>query len=224
MKTFILSLFVIVALTSCKKASKSGPILPSKAYKVLILGNSVTYAPANQDILWYGNWGMAASAEDKDYVHLLTARLKLANDLTTVTIKNIGEFEFNFDTYDIDANLKTFRDAKPDILIIRMGESVTRNSDAELFEKRYVDLLNYFKSTNPQIKILAAGSIFPFRDLPNTVMNKYSNFISLSYLQTDQSNFAYGLSSSIAVQVHPSDKGMLAISDRIWTALKEMIY
>jgi lysophospholipase L1-like esterase len=223
-KNLILSLFIIASLASCKKAVKSDPIVASKAYKVLILGNSITYTPPSPNILWYGNWGMAASAEDKDYVHLLGAHLKAANDSSTVTVQNIGEFEFYFDAYNIDANLKKIRDAKPDILIMRIGESVTRNQDADLFEKRYVDLLNYFKATNPQIKILAVGSILRFRDMPNTVMSKYSKYISLSVLNADQTNFAYGLFANTDIQGHPSDKGMLAISNLIWDALKEMIY
>jgi hypothetical protein len=223
MRNLILLLFAIATLNSCKKAANSKPVTPSKPHKVLILGNSIIYSPPNPDILWFSNWGMAASAPEKDFVHLLTARLKSANDSTAVTIKNIGEFEFYFDSYDIEANLKKYRDAKPDILIIKIGESVTRNSDAALFEQRYIDLLNYFKSNNPNIKILAAGSIYVHAELPNRVMSKYSPYVSLSYLEFDRENFAYR-SPSVAIQAHPSDKGMQSITDSVWGALKEMIY
>ncbi|MGF7081610.1 SGNH/GDSL hydrolase family protein [Mucilaginibacter sp. UYCu711] len=224
MRNLIWLLFAITIFNSCKKAVNPDPVLPGKAHKVLILGNSITYSAANPNILWYGNWGMAATSADKDYVHLLTARLKLANDSTTVTIKTISDFEVNFDTYDFDANLQTYRDTKPDILILRIGENVTRTQDAALFERRYVDLLNYFKATNPEIKILAVGSVFRSRDLPNNVMSKYSAYISLTNLLNDNKNLAYDIFPNYEVSRHPSDKGMILISDQIWNALKAMIY
>ena len=43
------------------------------AARVLFLGNSITLHGPAPAIGWTGNWGMAASAERLDYVHLLTA-------------------------------------------------------------------------------------------------------------------------------------------------------
>ncbi|MEI6540199.1 MAG: hypothetical protein WCO86_11845, partial [Planctomycetota bacterium] len=43
-----------------------------KADRILVLGNSLTLHGPKAEIGWAGNWGMAASAQDKDYVHLLT--------------------------------------------------------------------------------------------------------------------------------------------------------
>ena len=43
--------------------------------RILFLGNSITLHGPKADIGWTGNWGMAASAEDKDYVHLVSGAL-----------------------------------------------------------------------------------------------------------------------------------------------------
>jgi hypothetical protein len=186
MKNLFLVFLLIAGLISCKKEKNHPP------YKVLILGNSITYAPADPSIGWNGNWGMAASSVDKDYVHLLEARFKALNKSTTVDAVNIAEFEREFDTYNFD-KLKTFRDAKPDIIILRIGENFLRQSEASLFEAKYVELLNYLKINNPQVKILAVGSFWSQRDVANTIMSKYSTYISLSSLEAEGSNMAFGL-------------------------------
>ena len=49
--------------------------------KLLFLGNSITQHGPKPEIGWTGNWGMAASALDKDYVHVLAARVESSNGL-----------------------------------------------------------------------------------------------------------------------------------------------
>src|SRR3954469_21359606 len=69
--------------------------------KVLFLGNSITKHGPKADIDWQGNWGMAASAEAKDYVHLvmqgLAAKTGAAPELM---VKNIVDFERGYAGYD----------------------------------------------------------------------------------------------------------------------------
>ena len=62
--------------------------------KILFLGNSITKHGPKADIDWSGNWGMAASAEAKDYVHVFAKALsdKQASS-PDILVKNIAEFE-----------------------------------------------------------------------------------------------------------------------------------
>lgn len=48
-------------------------------------------------------------------------------------------------------------------------------------------------------------------------MSRYTPYISLATLGTDNSNFAFDMKNvSDGVKQHPGDKGMQAISDMIW--------
>ena len=105
---YVVILLPCVLLACSKKAPTPNA---SIVHKVLILGNSITYAPANPAEGWNCSCGMAASSVDKDYVHLLEARFKTLNTSTTVDVVNIGEFEGNFATYDFN-QLQNYRDAE----------------------------------------------------------------------------------------------------------------
>jgi alpha-galactosidase len=93
--------------------------------KVLFLGNSITKHGPKDDIGWSGNWGMAASAESKDYVHLVTQALTEKSGATPeILVKNIADFERAHVGYDLDGKLKEAVTFAPDLIILAIGENV----------------------------------------------------------------------------------------------------
>ena len=94
-------------------------------HKVLFLGNSITKHGPKADIDWSGNWGMAASAESKDYVHLVTQGiLRRQSSVPEVLVKNIADFERAYDGYDIAGKLKEAIEFEADLIILAIGENV----------------------------------------------------------------------------------------------------
>lgn len=43
--------------------------------KILFVGNSITRHAPKEEIGWYGDWGMAASCREKDYVHQVVSEM-----------------------------------------------------------------------------------------------------------------------------------------------------
>lgn len=211
----ILALFIYGCKTKTVVEPVSKPIIFSN---VLILGNSITQHPQDLSIGWAGDWGMAASAADKDYVHLLTKRFQTANQQSNVKIGTIAGFEYDSSNFNFDTNLKTFRDTKPDLLILRIGENVQPNTDTIAFDKNYQALISYMRVNNPNLHILAVGSFWPGRDYVNHIMAKYTPYVSLEPLGISYANYAIDLTGvSDGVKQHPNDKGMQGIADIIWS-------
>ena len=92
--------------------------------KVLFLGNSITLHGPAPEIGWTGNWGMAASAQEKDYVHLLLDRIaKAAGGKPQVMIKNVADFERRLNDYNLRDELKQELAFEADVIIIALGEN-----------------------------------------------------------------------------------------------------
>jgi len=218
-KTTTQLLFILILACSCKKNKGKENAPDIKFSNVVILGNSITYSPANAEVGWNGNWGMAASAPELDFVHLLTEDFKDKNTACVVTAKNIAAFEINYQVYNFDIELKQIKDLKPDLLIIRIGENVKQEGiDSVAFEQKYSSLVDYFKADNPNLKILAAGSFWG-NPTVDRIMSRHSAFLTLKILGLDMSNYAWGQYMNNGVASHPSDKGMKAIASLIWSDL-----
>jgi len=213
---------VAVVITACTKdqivAVASRTVTTPPIFKrVVILGNSITYAPADLFNGWYDNWGMAASAPDSDYVHRLTVYFQRVDSSCTVNIRDIISFEKDWAKYDLDKNLADLKALNPDLVILRIGENVPVSLDTASFGKSYKALTQYFGA---QAVVLGVGSFFP-RPRTDAVMARYSpNFISLASIGKDPGNAAYGLWTNPGIEQHPCDKGMAKIADAIWAEVQ----
>jgi hypothetical protein len=205
----------------CNPKEETIPVKTPK--KVLILGNSITWHPPGPDIKWFGNWGMAASSAEKDFLSLLTKKIKENNTQNEVLGKNVYPFERGYETINLTEfeELKTF---KADIIIIRFGENITEKERAEnpqlqVAVKAFVD---YLADGRPVKVILTT----PFW----TNLGVNQNFLSLSTknnwplislhdLGLANENMALERFENPSVGRHPGDLGMERIANRIWTVL-----
>lgn len=199
-----------------------------KANRILFLGNSITRHVPSSAIGWSGEWGMAASSEDKDFVHVLVNRIAaMAGNEPVVMIKTIAAYEWNYDTYDVDSQLKEQIAFKADLLVLAIGENMKTPSteDAKkLLKTSVVRLLTAFKSSNPMVVVVR--SCFwssPEKDEVLAQASKETGciFVDISDLGKNELNFARSERKYAhdGVANHPGDKGMQSIADAIVNAL-----
>lgn len=196
--------------------------------KVLFFGNSITLHGPKADIGWTGNWGMAASAAEKDYVHLVTAALAARSATAPeVMVKNIADFERAYVDYDIAGKLKEQIGFKADLIIVAIGENVPALKTAEeeaAFLKAVTTLLRSVKGDR-DATVLVRSSFWanPAKDkaLVTACSAVGGVFVDISALGKDESNYARSEREfkHAGVANHPGDKGMAAIADAIVKAL-----
>lgn len=218
MRRLLLFLLATLTFSACHSNQKH------QAYqRIVIVGNSITWHPPRPSVGWNNSWGMAASAPEKDYVHLLTARFKEKNPVAQVRIKMIARWEREHYQYDLH-QLDSLRAFKPDLIIVRLGENVRPDSlhYRGEFNDHFAHLLDYM--VTPTTRVAVFGSFWA----PNAATEAIEavcktrgiEYVPLSDLGDDRANKAYGTQfTNPGVQEHPGDKGMQAIADCIWDNL-----
>src|SRR4051812_32737787 len=115
-RLFPLLLALVLASTGSGRAEEP------KAGRLLFVGNSITLHGPSQAVGWTGNWGMAASAAEKDYVHLVVhAVAKRRGGQPEFRVANVVEFERDFEHYDAATKLKELIDFQADTVIVAIG-------------------------------------------------------------------------------------------------------
>lgn len=198
--------------------------------KVLFLGNSITKHGPKADIDWSGNWGMAASAESKDYVHVFTKSLTdKQGTAPEVLVKNIADFERAYASYDIAGKFKEPIDFGADLIVLAIGENVPALKSADEATKLQASVTQLLKAVKGDRKpTILVRSCFWANEAKDSALKKSSDevggiYVDLSALSKDKS--LYGRAERefkhAGVANHPGDKGMAAIASALMKALEK---
>jgi len=188
--------------------------------KILFLGNSITKHGPAPDLGWYGDWGMAATSEDKDYVHVLIEKLLQSNANIEYKVQNIASWERSF-SFDL-STFTEIMDFDPNILVIRLGENVdVTYAKANNYQNSLEILIDYYKTDYSEVYITNCFWPNTYKDnVQKTValVNNY-NFVEIDSLSTDDTNYAYLDFENSGVAYHPSDYGMQNIAYILYYAI-----
>jgi hypothetical protein len=203
-------------------------VKPSAIRRILFLGNSITLHGPKADIGWTGNWGMAASSEDKDYVHLVTRALaQHTGSMPQVMVRNIADFERNYASYDVDAQMKDLFAFDPDLVVLAIGENVPAlgSEDAKAqFKAGLMKILGCaLAKRHPLVVVRSSFWADPAKDevLRKACQEADAIFVNAGPIGREAANVARSERSFMddGVASHPGDQGMKALADVIVQAV-----
>ena len=203
-------------------------VKPSAIRRILFLGNSITLHGPNAEIGWTGNWGMAASSEDKDYVHLVASALAQHTGSTPqIMVRNIAEFERNYSTYDVDLQMKDLFAFDPDLVVLAIGENVPALGSEDAKAQFKAGVMNILRCAlakrHPRVVVRSCFWADATKDqvLSQACQEAGGTFINAGPLGRDATNAARSERSFThdGVAGHPGDKGMKALADAIVQAV-----
>ena len=193
-------------------------------YKVLFVGNSITRHAPKPEIGWYGDWGMAASSENKDYVHVLLSMLERTYGMPDYGIAHVSNWERNYQDGNklLEERYGEARDFAADVVIIRLGENMPKYS-APACKPQFCDMIDFF-ATNPNVKVIITDNFWK-NDAKDTMIREIAaergyTFCHIGDIEDDQATMALGQFEHKGVSVHPSDLGMARIAERLFETIK----
>jgi hypothetical protein len=196
--------------------------------KILFLGNSITLHGPAPEIGWTGNWGMAASAREKDYVHQLLDRIsKVSGGMPKSMVRNIADFERQLTDFNIRDALKEELAFEADVVILAIGENASSPKTDEA-RQRFTDALDDLLAQLHQHghpKLFVRSQFWPDAEkdrlLKDTCMKAGGVFVNIGKLGSDPANSARSERQieHAGVAGHPGDKGMAAIALELWSAM-----
>lgn len=192
---------------------------PTAKKRILVVGNSITRHGPIKEIGWERDWGMAASAPEKDYVHRLFAMLAEDGQEVFMRVSQCADWEMNLQKQGILTDYDGDRAFNADIVVFRLGENVP-DSNKPYFER---ELKKFILHICPNGKVIYTTCFWknPFIDeaIKNLAAERGEVCIDGDFSK-DEKNMALGKFAHSGVAIHPSDEGMEEIAKAIFNALK----
>ena len=187
------------------------------ALKILVVGNSITRHGPKPDIGWPRDWGMAASAPEKDYVHLLYAKLCAAGVNPYMMIRQASGWEIGYLGEGILDKFNDERAFDADIVVYRLGENVKKDMKHAFREK----IEAFIGHICPRGKVVFTTCFWKneivddgIRDLAAVRGEQCVDIVCTAEDQLALEPFEHK-----GVAMHPGDKGMEMIADRVAAAV-----
>lgn len=191
--------------------------------KILFLGNSITRHGKAENLGWYGDWGMAASRKENDYVHKLISRLERDDKRVSFCIANMSEWERSRDTSLLETRYGQAKQFGADIVVVRLGENAQLAENLEAFERCYREMVGYF--AQGKAKAILTDLFWEYEPFDRFVQEfakeKGYAFAQLHDLGNRDDMKAIGKFKHQGVAAHPGDKGMAEIAERIYCAMEQ---
>lgn len=186
--------------------------------KILFLGNSITRHGQKTEIGWDGDYGMAASRPENDYVHVLCKMLEKKGKHIICKAENISAFEVTPGEETVE-KIRALRNINADIVIIRIGENVD-DKNAAAFGKHFPSLIGCFDNS----AVFVVSSFWKKPEIEKVTEEAVKkcgvDFVSLKSIQSEEYE-AIGEFEHGGVAAHPSDKGMRAIAELIYESIEK---
>ncbi len=199
--------------------------------KILFVGNSITRHGPNPSIGWTNNWGMAASAEAKDYVHVMQATVaELTGSVPDIMIQPGAPFERGYTNYNVEAEFADAFAFAPDLFVLAIGENVpafTSEEQKTQFKDGVARIINGVRAqSRPIVVVRSCFWASATKDLALSQVSRQAGaiFVNIGALGADESNLARSeptFSDPLynTINTHPGDKGMSEIANAILQAL-----
>lgn len=220
--------------------------LAANEFKLMTFGNSITFHWPAESLGWKGKWGMAASSQDKDYVHRLQYYLTQKYGQGTVdqvygcgpdsnpTQLGLGEGDIGFDSIDqkfidnLPVLVQRAKDESANIITIQMGENVKTNPTEENYKNALELMVNEFKKEIPDAVIILCTSFWGNPEsglVKGTAAAAEELGITYAPLHTlnTKANKAYDQFTNEGVARHPGDAGMDNIAKLMFDAINTQL-
>ena len=188
--------------------------------KILVVGNSITRHGPLAEIGWNNDWGMAASAPEKDYVHRLFTMLKEEGQDVYMRIRQAAYWEWNYLKEDVLLCFEEERNFQADIVIFRLGENVLEQ-DKPYFKDALRKFIAYICPKTGKTLFTTCFWKNPIVDeaIEEVARARGESCVNCNF-SIEEKNMALGQFEHYGVSIHPSDSGMEEIAKAIFNAIK----
>lgn len=202
---------------------------PVLVRRMVVLGHSITQHGPSSKLGWHGDWGMAASAREKDWAHLLRTRIETAQGDVKVDLAVRNLLATRLGREAKEGVLGRYADPKADVVLIQIGDNLPKEkATKDTLERPYEQLIAEIKRANPKVHVFGLstwGACSHRNELMRRACSRQgAHWIYVSHLIGDVENRAVSEErfSHGGVNWHPGDRGMAAIVETVLRSLQEM--